>query len=61
MPDSEGGGYGHRAKHMGGVKMADHHSVANVCPGGLSNQCQLEILFRRKAALSRYNQAGAIE
>jgi len=61
MSDAESGCNGHWAKHVSGVEMTDHHPIADVRPGSFSNQRQLEILLRRKAALGRYNQAGAIE
>src|SRR5579862_1015286 len=61
MSDTERRCNSHRTQHVSGVEMTDHHPVTDVCPGCLSNQRQFEILFRRKTALSRHNQAGAIQ
>jgi hypothetical protein len=35
---AEGGCNGHWAKHVSGVKMTDHHPIADVRPGCFSNQ-----------------------
>src|SRR5882757_9150428 len=46
---------------MGRVEVADDDPIADVGPGSLANEPEIEAFLRGEAAFDRHDQAGAIE
>ena len=61
MAEAEPGGERHRRQHVGGVEMTEDDAIADVGPGGLADEIELQPLGLGETEIAGDHQGGAVD